>query len=118
MSHLSVSLLGTYHVTRDGSLVSGFDTDKTRALLAYICVEALQAHRRESLAGLLWPEQSDEASRRSLRQALYKLRPLLGEEEESLDSAEGTPSGFLLITPQSVRFNPASDFPLLTYASE
>src|SRR5215204_2130473 len=109
MAHLSISLLGTYRVTSNGFSVDGFDTDKTRALLAYICVEALHAHRRDALAGLLWPEQSDEAARRSLRQALYKLRQLLGEGDESLDPAQDKLAGYLLVSPQSVQFNPASD---------
>src|SRR5436190_5480495 len=109
MAHLSVSLLGTFHVTKDGSPATGFDTDKTRALLAFICVEASHAHRREALAGLLWPEQPDEISRKNLRHALYKLRQLLGEEEESPGSAQDRLPGFLLITPQSIQFNAASD---------
>ena len=104
MARLSVSLLGTLRVVRDGSLVSNFDTDKTRALLAYVCAESARAHQRDTLAGLLWPEQPEEAARRSLRQALYKLRQILGEEEGS--------SGFLLVTTQSVQIDPSSDYEL------
>src|SRR6476620_3462578 len=35
MSHLSLSFLGGFGVTLDGAPITGFDSDKTRALLAY-----------------------------------------------------------------------------------
>ena len=54
MARLEMSLLGGFHALVDGSPVSGFDTDKTRALLVYVVVEASRAHSREGLAGLLW----------------------------------------------------------------
>src|SRR5438034_10173434 len=79
MARLEVSLLGGFHALVDGSPVSGFDTDKTRALLVYIVVEGSRAHSREGLAGLLWPEVPEEAARRRLRNSLYKLRQALGE---------------------------------------
>ena len=74
MAHLTLSLLGGFHAAMDGMPVPGFDTDKTRALLAYLAMEAAHAHGREALAGLLWPELPDEAARRNLRNALFKLR--------------------------------------------
>src|SRR5437868_9418835 len=70
MSRLKLSLLGAFGVELDGSPVSDFGTDKTRALLAYLCVEASRAHRRDALAGLLWPEQPEEVARHNLRQTL------------------------------------------------
>jgi len=93
-------LLGGFHASVDGSPASGFDTDKTRALLVYIAMEASRAHSREALAGLLWPELAEEAARRNLRVSLFKLRQVLGEE--------GTSPGFLLVTPQTVQIDPAA----------
>src|SRR5438034_10211027 len=89
MSRLELSLLGAFRAELDGSPVSDFGTDKNRALLAYVCVEASRAHRRDALAGLLWPEQPEEASRRNLRQALYKLRQLLQPRPDI--TKEGSP---------------------------
>ena len=40
---------------REGEPVTGFESDKARALLAYLAVEAHRAHQREKLAGMLWP---------------------------------------------------------------
>ena len=53
---LSICLLGSFQVTLQGRSVTGFPSDKARSLLAYLAVEADRSHRRETLAGLLWPE--------------------------------------------------------------
>ena len=57
MAHLSISLLGTFQVILDGKQVTAFESDKVRALLAYLAVESDRPHRRETLACLLWPER-------------------------------------------------------------
>ncbi len=102
MARLSVRLLGTLQVTLDGMPLTGFESDKERVLLAYLVEESQQPHRREKLAGLLWPERTEAAARRNLRRVLSNLRRLLGDR---------TPSGppFLLVTEQTVRFNAACD---------
>ena len=76
---LKIRLFGTFQVTLDGELLRTFDSDKTRALLAYLAVESDESHRREKLAGLLWPEMPEKRARASLSQALYNLRTLLGD---------------------------------------
>ena len=48
MTRLSVSLLGPLRVTVDGEPVVRFQTDKVRALLAYLAVESDRPHRRET----------------------------------------------------------------------
>jgi predicted ATPase len=80
---LSLSLLGGFYVEKDGSPLTGFATDKARALLAYLAVERERPHRRESLAALFWPEQPEGRARQSLRQALSNLRQVLAEEEDA-----------------------------------
>jgi hypothetical protein len=52
MAQLSIRLLGPFQVTVAGEPATGFATDKARALLAYLVVEAGRPHRREALAGL------------------------------------------------------------------
>jgi predicted ATPase len=96
--------LGTIEVTLDGQPVTAFEYDKVRALLAYLAVEADRPHRRESLAGLLWPDRPEPNARKNLSQALSVLRQALGDHQAS-------PS-FLLITPQTLQFNPAGDYEL------
>ena len=51
-ARLCLRFLGSLDVTLDGVPVTGFATDKVRALLAYLVVEADRPLRRELLAGL------------------------------------------------------------------
>ena len=97
MPRLNIKLAGTYQTNIDGNPVTGFSTDKARALLAYLAVERTYPHRRESLAALLWPDQSDERARQSLRQALSHIKHALGGDD------------FLLATPQDVQIHPQAD---------
>jgi len=104
MARLSVALLGPLRITLDGQPVSAFAYNKARALLAYLAVEAERPHHRDALVGLLWPELPDTAARTNLRQALANLREAIGD-------ANATPP-FLLITRDTIQFNPASDYDL------
>lgn len=97
MAHLSLCLLGQFKVTLSDAPVTDFATDKARALLAYLAVEADRPHRREALAGLLWPDQPQRKASQNLRQALLYLRQALGECDEA--------APFLQITRESVQFN-------------
>lgn len=100
MSRLTVSLFGPFTAAVDGAPV-GFDTDKTRALLAYLAMEAPRPQGREALAGLLWPELPEESARRNLRNSLFKLRQALGEKEGV--------AGFLLVNLKTAQIDPAAD---------
>ena len=101
MPRLSLSLLGPFQVTLDGHPITAFESDKVRALLAYLAVESDRPHRRERLAGLLWPERSERSARQNLSQALFNLRHIIGDRDAE--------PPFLLITPQTIQFNRSSD---------
>src|SRR3954454_18206860 len=96
MAHLKLFLLGGFQPSVDGTPVTGFDTDKTRALLAYLADESSRAHSRDALAALLWPDLPEESARRNLRTSLYRLRQALGE---------GAEQEFLHLTPQTVQID-------------
>jgi predicted ATPase/DNA-binding SARP family transcriptional activator/Tfp pilus assembly protein PilF len=100
MPALSIFCFGDFEVRLDGESVRNFDTDKTRALLAYLAVERHRAHTRAHLAGLLWSDQPEERALHSLRQTLSYLRKALHE----------TPNVavFLLVERDSIRLNPAA----------
>ena len=100
MTSLSISLLGTFRVTRNGSVVTGIESDKGRALLAYLATESRQAHRREALAALLWPDADQNKASQNIRRAIYNLRQALEGE-----SGEGS---VLLVSRQDVQFNSAA----------
>jgi DNA-binding SARP family transcriptional activator len=101
MPRLSISLLGSFQVTLDDRPVTDFVTDKARALLAYLAVENDRPHRRESLAGLLWPDQAEQDARRNFRQALFNLRQALSDDEAQ---------PLLCIDRNDVRLNPGADW--------
>ena len=102
MDQLSLTLLGGFAVTLDGEPVKAFDSNKVRALLGYLAVEAGRAHRRESLAALLWPGYPDRSARTNLRNALANLRTAIGDREAE--------PPFLLITRDTLQFNRASGY--------
>jgi DNA-binding SARP family transcriptional activator/predicted ATPase len=102
MARLAIRVLGPFHASLDGEPVSGFASDKVRALLVYLAMSPDRPHRREALAGLLWPEFPERAARTNLRNALSSLRHAIA------DRAASPP--FLHITHQTIQFNSQSDF--------
>jgi predicted ATPase/DNA-binding SARP family transcriptional activator len=89
---LALHLLGAFQVTWDGAPLK-FATEHTRALLTYLAVEADVAHRRTTLATLLWPEVDELAARHNLRQALFLLKQSLAtvpEQDTPLQVTQST----------------------------
>jgi DNA-binding SARP family transcriptional activator len=76
-------------------------SDKVRALLGYLSIEGNKPHRREKLAGLLWPDCPEASARASLRRALADMRKVIGDEVAI--------PHYLHITRQIIQFNPESD---------
>ena len=101
MATLQIRLFGAPEITLDGEVAADLRSDKARALLAYLAVEPDQAHRREKLAGLLWPGYTESSARTNLRRALADLRQAIGDHR-------ATPP-YLLITQESIQFNTGSD---------
>jgi DNA-binding SARP family transcriptional activator len=101
MRHLDIALLGSFHVQVDGQPLTDFATDKVRALLAYLVLERDRPHRREALAGLLWPDQPDARARQNLRQALTYLRQTLRDTDAE------TP--FILVERTTIEIAPSVD---------
>lgn len=101
MPHLAISLLGTFRAILDGDPLVDFETNKVRALLAFLMVEADRPHNRETLAALLWSDWPAAAARNNLRQTLYRLRQVIGDEEAE--------PPFLSVTVNEIQFNTNSD---------
>jgi DNA-binding SARP family transcriptional activator len=104
MSYLQINLLGTFQVMLDGTPITRFESDKVRALLAYLVVEADRPHWRETLMAMFWPEASERAARHNLRQALYHLRHLLNDDAAA--------PRFVRASRQSIQFCPQSHYSL------
>ena len=101
MPKLSLALLGPCHVTLDGEAISGLTSDRARALLVYLAVEADRAHLRGALAELLWPEHREESALDNLRHALAQLRRAIGDQQ--------APPYFLLAVRDTLQFDRSSD---------
>ena len=92
MPRLTLSFLGCFQVCLDDRPVTDFKSNKVRALLAYLAVEADRPHRREALAGLLWPDWPDRDALSNLRYALASLRRTIGDHTaDTALSADHTP---------------------------
>ncbi|HAE58939.1 MAG TPA: SARP family transcriptional regulator, partial [Anaerolineae bacterium] len=92
----TLHFFGGFNAAYSGKPLTGFATDKVRALLVYLALENDRPHRRESLASLFWPEQPEERARQSLRQALSNLRQALAEQ---------IPAPFLNVTNTDVQMS-------------
>ncbi len=113
MARLALKLFGSYRLELDGHNIDALETDKARALLAYLAVEGEHPHAREKLVGLFWPEQDEEHARGSLSQALYQLRGVLGDRPLPIELPPKTRAQirepYLLVIPQAIQLNPHSD---------
>ena len=106
MSHLSLALLGGFAASLDGKQLTAFGTDKVRALLAYLSVEAARPHQRAALAALLWPDAPPQNAALSLRQTVLRLRRALLEDSANA----GTPrEPFIVLAGQTIQLNPLAD---------
>ena len=101
MAYLSMHLLGTPKITLEKEQLTDFGSDKVRALLFYLASEPDQPHRRETLAGLLWPDYPERSARTSLRSALADLRKTIGDRQSE--------PPFLHISRQTIQLNADSN---------
>lgn len=76
MVRLSLFVLSPFEARLDGELLN-FATHKAEALLVYLALESDRVHRRDVLAGLLWPDQPKASAFHNLRQALSHIRQAL-----------------------------------------
>ncbi|HVN56314.1 MAG TPA: tetratricopeptide repeat protein [Anaerolineaceae bacterium] len=98
---LEIRLLGQFEIVQDGKRVN-IPTRNAQTLFAYLVLNAGRAYRRERLAGLLWPDSSEENARSNLRHELWRLRKAIGAGNGS----------YFLIDDLTIAFNPQSNFSL------
>lgn len=80
MAGLELRFLGDFAVLRDGRALPLPPSKKTRALLAYLCLQP-RRFRREQLCALLWEIPDDPLG--SLRWSLSKLRRLVDDAAQA-----------------------------------
>jgi predicted ATPase/DNA-binding SARP family transcriptional activator len=97
---LEVRLLGKFDVRRDGKPIA-ITSRPAQSLFAYLILSIGTSHRREKLAGMLWPDSLEETARDNLRHALWRMR-------KALESASST--RFLHADDVTVGLKESSDY--------
>src|SRR5215468_4497536 len=75
----SLLLLGRFELTGPGGVVD-LPSKKLAALLTYLACTAPKPQPRERLSALLWGSHFDAQAKQNLRQALFRLRKVLGQD--------------------------------------
>jgi len=104
LARLSIRLLGPFQAELYGQVLMDFRSDKVRALLAYLSVEAQRPWTRAHLADLLWPNYPEEKAQSNLRNALWNMRSVIGDMEVD--------PGFIIVTKSTIQFNIDADYSL------
>jgi predicted ATPase/DNA-binding SARP family transcriptional activator len=73
---LEVRFLGKFEVKHNKKQLN-ISSRPAQSLFAYLILSAGTSHRREKLAGLLWPDSLEETARDNLRHALWRMRKAL-----------------------------------------
>ena len=99
---LKIYLLGQFNLQANDRPLD-LPSRPAQSLLAYLALNAGVTHRREKLAGLLWPEATETNARNYLRQALWRIR-------KSLESGTLPGDDYLQISDISVTFDEQADY--------
>src|SRR5258705_8424401 len=84
-----LSLLGRFELTGPDGTVD-LPSKKLAGLLAYLACTAPQPQSREKLSALLWGSHFDAQARQNLRQSLFRLRKVLGQDALQGDGEVGS----------------------------
>jgi len=99
---LEIRLLGQFDLRLAGAPLD-LPSRPAQSLLAYLVLNPGLVHRREKLAGLLWPEATDANARGYLRKALWQIR-------KTLPPGETPGSDYWLVDEIAIGFNAQSDY--------
>lgn len=97
---LEVRLLGSFEVKHKKKIIN-ISSRPAQSLFAYLILNAGTGYRREKLAGLFWPDTTEESARDYLRHALWRIR-------KALESASST--RFLHADDLTIKLEASSDY--------
>lgn len=101
---LKVRLLGQFHLELDGEVIE-IPSRPAQSLFAFLILNPGTEHRRERLAGIMWPDSRESSARNNLRQALWHIRRSLRHELNSQQP-------YILGDRFTLRFNPQAEYAL------
>lgn len=99
---LQIRLLGQFDVRVDGKRVT-ITTRAAQSLLAYLVLNAGTHQRREKLAGMFWPESSEENARKNLRQELWRIR-------KAISTRQSAKNDYLIADEITLKFNREAEY--------
>lgn len=97
---LEVRVLGTFEVRYKKKPIT-IASRPAQSLFAYLILNAGTSHRREKLAGMLWPDSLEETARDNLRHALWRIRKALPPKPKI---------EYLLVDDLSISFNASAEY--------
>ena len=104
---LEIKLFGAGEANLNGERVGGFPQQQAGLLLCYLLLNRGRPQPRERLAAIFWEQHNSATARKYLRNAIWRLRRMLGE-----DQSQKHP--FLNILDTSISFCWESDYRLDT----
>src|SRR5215208_3074092 len=99
---LEVRLHGKFEVSH-GKKPINISSRPAQSLFAYLILNAGTAHRREKLAGMLWPDSLEETARDNLRHALWRIR-------KALPASQKPKTDYLITDDLSIAFNASAEY--------
>jgi DNA-binding SARP family transcriptional activator len=111
MPALRIRLFGGLQLTRDGTTLPAFATQRAKGLFAYLVLNGGRGHPREVLVDRFWGEVPSAAARKNLRTDLWRIRSVL--------EPPGTePGSCLTLRQDEIAFNTAGAHWLDVHAFE
>ncbi|GIV95847.1 MAG: hypothetical protein KatS3mg057_0504 [Herpetosiphonaceae bacterium] len=83
---IHVQLFGTLRLDYAGQIITGLNTSRLQALLAYLVLHADAPLPRKHLAYLFWPDSQESQAHTNLRNLLHRLRRLLPDADTYLEA--------------------------------
>ncbi|MFB8790872.1 MAG: BTAD domain-containing putative transcriptional regulator [Potamolinea sp.] len=81
---LQISLLGDFSLRSENEPVTGFNTERAQALLAYLVLNSHAPQPRQRIAFYFWGDSTDSQARTNLRRELHYLRRTLPDADQFL----------------------------------
>ena len=100
---LKVKLFGTGQASFEDRPLASFPSQQPHLLLCYLLLNSKYPHLRDQLASVFWGEYSTLASRKYLRNGLWKLRQMFDAVQACMDD-------YLFVSDESVTFMRTSPY--------
>ena len=77
---LQLTLCGVFRAIRGSHELTELRTNRLRAIIGYLALEADRAHERSDLASVFWPDSPEDQAMGALRQSLHRIGRILASD--------------------------------------